>query len=232
VTVTSGERAAGQDLALLPVAAAAVSGTIARDGGATPVTSTLSLFATLGDGARLRLLPPPSSPSPFPGAGAFAGTFSLPTPAVPGATVDVLARLEYAGGGWEEAHRHGLAPSASGVALVLAGVPVQNRPPIGAVVSEASGGEFVWHSMAGGPVYVASFRGPPGSPGLDVFTMGQGITLPGGSGAPVGATYRWRVTGSTAFASVDAAAGPGGWLADAGAHERGGSGEWTITIGP
>ena len=229
VTLSAGGTATGQDLALAAVGTSAVSGTL--DEGGAPFSASLSLFATLGDGARLRILPPPRDASSFPQVG-FTSTFTLATPALAGATVDVVARKDLAGGAFQEVHRHGLAPGASGVALSFGGLPVQNRPPAGGTVSAVPGLVFDWHSMFGNPVYVASLRGPPGSLGYDVFTMRQQITLPPGIALAVPATYRWRVRASTAFASVDEAAGPGGWLGGDGAFGRAESTDWEFTTAP
>jgi hypothetical protein len=229
VTLTSGATAAGQDLVLAAVGTGAVSGTL--DEGGASFSAAVSLFATLGDGARLRILPPPGDPSAFPQAG-FTDAFSLATPVLAGATVDVVARKDLAGGAFQEVHRHGLPTTAAGVALTFGGLPVQNHPPASATVGVGGGLVLDWYSMAGNPVYVASFRGPAGSPGYDVFTMGQRISLPPGAALPVGVTYGWRVRASTAFASVDEAAGPGGWFGGAGAFGRAESPTWSFTTAP
>lgn len=229
VTLTSGATAAGQDLALQPVGTAQLSGTL--DEGGAPFSASLALFANLGDGARLRILPPPRDPSGFPQVG-FTSAFALATPALAGATVDVVARKDLAGGAFQEAHRHGLAPDATGVALSFGGLPVQNHPAAGATVGAVPGLVFDWYAMSGNPVYVASFRGPAGSQGYDVFTMRQQVTAPPGVAFQVPANYRWKVRASTAFASVDDAAGPGGWLGGAGAFLRAESAEWPFTTAP
>lgn len=229
VTLTSGATATGQDLALAAVATASVTGTL--DEGGAPFSASVSLFATLGDGARLRILPPPRDPSDFPQVG-FTGTFSLATPAVAGATIDLVARKSLAGGAFQEVHRHGLAPGAAGVALSFSGLPVQNHPPAGATVTPAPGMVFDWYTMAGSPVYVVSLRGPAGSLGYDVFVAAQNLIVPPGVDFQVPATYRWKVRASTAFASVDDAAGPGGWFAGAGAFGRAESGTWEFTTAP
>ncbi len=228
-TLTAGATTTGQDLVLEPVGTAQVSGTL--DEGGAPFSASIALFATLGDGARLRILPPPRDASGFPQAG-FTGTFSLATPALAGATVDLVARKDLAGGAFQEVHRQGLATGAAGVALSFAGLPTQDHPAAGATAVVVPGLVFDWFEMAGNPVYVVSLRGPAGSHGYDVFTSARQVTAPPGVPFQAGATYRWKVRASTAFTSVDDAAGPGGWLGGAGAFLRAESAEWPFTTAP
>lgn len=214
---------AGQDIALAAIPTRAVSGTILNPPGAA-----MTLFAVVGNGARIRVVPPPSDPSPF--APGFSSTFSIPTPGIPGATVDVVARKDYVGWGYMEVHRHGLAPDAGSVALEFADLPLQIAPASGATVGP--GATFTWYAMPDHPVYVVSFRGSPGIPGYDVFTTHASLTVPVGFPFPRGAAYTWFVRGSSAFSTLDDAAGPGGFLAPAPAYRIARSPDSPFTTAP
>jgi len=180
----------------------------------------LRLTAVLGGGARIPIW-----------YGAVQTPFSIATPAIPGATVDLVARIDYAGMAFQEVHRSGLAPGATGVAMTFSPVlPMQSLPPGGAVVGP--GTTFSWFSMPGNPVYMASFRGPPGSPGYDLFTTGQSITIPPGTVVPFGAAFAWKIVASTASSTVDDATGPGGFLAPAPDYLLAQTPPWTFTTAP
>jgi hypothetical protein len=227
VTLVDHSSVTGQDITLAAVGAKSLAGTIVNP--PTSNSASISLFAVVGNGARIRILPPPSDPSDFPSLG-FLSTFSVPTPAVPGATIDLVARQDYSGMAYQEVHRHGLAPDATGVAVEFAGLPIQNTPLVGSTVGP--GTTFSWYSMPDNPVYVVSFRGPTGSPGYDVFTTAQSLTIPPGFALPSGAAYTWRVRGSSAFSTVEEAAGPGGFLAPAPVYRIAQSSTWPFTTAP
>ena len=73
------------------------------------------------------------------------------------------------------------------------------------------------------------YRGPAGSPGYDVFTTAQSLTIPPGVALPRGASYTWRARGSSAFSTVEEATGPGGFLAAAPAYRIAQSSTWPFT---
>ncbi len=117
-------------------------------------------------------------------------------------------------GGWYDlAWRSALRPDATGVALAFVAPPNPVLPQDGAVVSDPAT-EFRWQLMdAPLPVYVVAFDG--GSARLAVVTQAPGaVVLPDlatafGVPLPRDTLFRWNVSGATAFASVDNAAGPG-----------------------
>ncbi len=218
--------ASGQDLALGVVASRSIGGTIVKP---PSNTAGISMFAVLGNGARIRILPPPSDPSSFPQVG-FTETFAIPTPAIPGGTIDLVARQDYAGMAYQEVHRHGLASDAAGVELAFGGGPVQGSPAPDATVGP--GTTFSWNSMPDQPVYVVSFRGPGGTSGYDVFTTAQSLTIPASFALPPGASCTWKVRGSSAFRTVDEAAGPGGFFAPAPAYRIAQGADWPFTTAP
>ena len=230
VTLVSGAPypVAGQDVALGVVAAKSISGTIVN----TPNSdwASLSLFAVLPDGARIRIIPRPRDPSPFTQSG-FHSTFSIPTPAVLGSTIDLVSRQDYVGNRYQEVHHHGLAPDATGVAITFGGLPEQSSPADKAT-GVGPGTWFEWNTMPDSPVYVISFRGPPGSPGYDVFVTGWRFQLPAGFPVPSSTTYKWLVRGSSAFTTVEAAAGPGGFFASAPAYRIAQSSTRDFTTAP
>ena len=211
VTLTSPGTLAGQDLALSPVTASTLTGSIG-DG----LSASLAARAVFTDGGWIRFLPPPSVPSFFGGPG--TPSFSIPAPAVPGATIDLVARRDYVDRAYQEVHLHGLAPGASGVTAYFGGLPAPATPPWGAI-NVGAGTTFTWSTMPDHPVYVVSFRpgvgAPGGSPSYDVFLIGWALTIPADIPLPRGAPYTWRVRGSSAFSTVDEAAGPAGFLAPA-----------------
>jgi hypothetical protein len=227
VTLVDGETLGGQDLALGVMATKSIGGTIVN-----PPYNTvgISVFAAFQDGARLRILPPPGDPSSFPAIG-FSSPFSIPTPAVLGSTIDLVARQDYAGMAWQEVHRHGLAPDSAGVEIVFGGLPTQDQPAPGAT-GVAPGATFRWYSMPDPSVYVASFRGPAGTPGYDVFTTSQSLTIPATFPLPPGTLFTWRIRGSSAFSTVEEAAGPGGFYATAPAYRIAQGAEWPFTTAP
>ncbi len=227
VTLVDGAALSGQDLALGVVAAKSIGGTIVN-----PPYNTvgISVFAVFQDGARIRVLPPPGDPSSFPSNG-FTSPFSIPTPAVLGSTIDLVARQDYAGMAYQEVHRHGLAPDAAGVAIVFGGLPTQDQPAAGAT-GVAPGTTFRWHSMPDPSVYVASFRGPVGTPGYDVLTAAQSLTIPAAFPLPPSTLFTWRIRGSSAFSTVEEAAGPGGFYATAPAYRIAQSDGWPFTTAP
>jgi hypothetical protein len=227
VTLVDGSAASGQDLALGLTAATSIAGTIVN-----PPSNTvgISMFAVFQDGARIRVLPPPSDPSPFPSIG-FTSPFSIPTPAVLGGTIDLVGRQDHAGMAYQEVHRHGLPPDATGVALEFGGLPVQDSPVYGAT-GVGPGTTFSWHSMPDQPVYVVAFRGPAGRPGYDIFTTSQSLTIPAGFPLPSSTLYTWRIRGSSAFSTVEEAAGPGGFFAAAPAYRIAQGSEWSFTTAP
>ncbi|HVP67984.1 MAG TPA: carboxypeptidase-like regulatory domain-containing protein [Anaeromyxobacteraceae bacterium] len=214
VTLTSGSTVSGQDIALAAIQARSVSGTI--DNSVNSNVAVIAMFTVLPDGARIRVLPPPSDPSPYPSPG-FQSTFSIPTPVLPSGKIDVVSFQGYVGGAYQEVHRHGLAADASGVAIQYGGLPMQNSPAEGAT-EVGPGTTFTWFAMPDSPVYVASFRGPSGSPGYDVFATAQSLTIPTGFALPSNAAYTWWIRGSSAFSTVDDAAGPGGFFASAASY--------------
>lgn len=226
VALASGSMATGQDVALSAIGSSSVAGTILN---APSNSASISMSVVLGDGARLRILPPPGDPSPFPYSG-YVSTFSIPTPVVAGATIDLVARQDYAGGPYQEVHRHGLAAGETGVLLAFGGPPIQGSPVNGTII--APGQVFSWHTMPDAPVYVISFRGPSGSPGYDIFTTVPAFAIPADFTMPSSTSYTWLIRGSSAFATVEEAAGSGGFMAGAASYRIAQSGTWQFTTPP
>jgi hypothetical protein len=211
VSITSSQSLPAQDLTLAPVTTAAISGTMSDGAGAG-----LAARVVFPDGAWLRFFPPLDAPSYFADSG--SSSYTIRTPAVAGATVDLIARRNYAGDAYQEVHLPGLATNATNATFFFGGLPQTETPPPGAA-GVGAGTFFRWYTMPDGPVYVISFRpdtgAPAGSPGYDVFVAGNSLIIPDGFPLPRNAPYTWRIRGSSAFTTVEDAAGPQGFLATA-----------------
>lgn len=109
----------------------------------------------------------------------------------------------------------GLAVNATSVSIpVPAGSDLSLPPNAATGVNNST--IFSYTPFSGG-VHFVVFDGPGANPDYVVVTAAASTTIPNlssvGLGLPASTVYSWRVLGATPFATVDAAAGPGGWLA-------------------
>lgn len=132
-------------------------------------------------------------------------------------------------------HRHGLAPGASGATASFGGLPSPGTPAVNAT-GVGPGTTFTWSTMPDQPIYVVSFRpaagAPANSPSYDVFLPGWSLTIPADLPLPRATPYTWRVRGSSAFSTVDDAAGPAGFLAGATSYRIAQGGSSSFTTAP
>jgi len=186
----------GQDMALLPVATANLSGAVTLAPGHTLFERTLA--TVFAEGSYI-VVADESTP---------AAAFSYLTPVIEDATMAVAA-LGYRSVAAEYSYavRAGLAANATGVAVDLPHVPLLTSPVDAATGVDAST-PFVWSAPSGGVAAIVF----AGSPSAVVVTAGASATLPdlgavGLSWTP-GFSYTWQAYGLPTFATVDAAATP------------------------
>jgi len=184
----------GQDMALMPVTTANLSGAVTLPAGHTLHERTLA--TVFAEGSWI-VVADESTP---------AAAFSYLTPVIDGATMAVAA-LGYRSVAAEYSYavRAGLAANATGVTVGLPHVPLLTSP-VDAATGVGADTPFVWSAPSGGVAAIVF----AGSPSAVVVTAGASATLPdlgavGLSWTP-GFSYTWRVYGLPTFATVDAAA--------------------------
>lgn len=186
-----------QDMALLPVTTARLSGTVRTPSGYTTTARSASVMFPEGGHITTATETAPTDP-----------TFSYATPAIAGAHMAVAVMAAAPSGEGSFAVRTDLQVDASGVILEVAPAPGLTSPPDG-----ASGVDhdttFTWSAPAGG-VTVVHFSGPSGAPSFYLLTEETTASIPDlhdlGIALPSEATYRWQAFTMASFADVDASA--------------------------
>lgn len=192
-----------QDMALLPVGEANVSGSVAVPLGATLLSRTASVVYPEGGWVTPASEVLPGSP------------FSYLMPTVPDASVTIMAAAQAAGGELCVAMRTGLTPGTSGVDVVVP-APPQLDGPADSVANVGYDTEFTWTAAAPSATLV-TFNGPAGTLAHAVVTDDPTVTIPDlrelGLDLVAGGRYHWQVFGLPEFATVDeAASGEDGFL--------------------
>jgi hypothetical protein len=185
---------------------------------ATPATITFSGSVTIPTGY---VLGNKIAMLQFGGKAAFplltdkspAITFSYKTPDITGGAIGFTVTATKSGA-QSAAYRSGLALNGTGVSLTVPAAPELSLPVDGAP-SVPVGTQFSWNLFSGG-LQVLYFSGPTGQPSIFIMTMAASDSLPNlasvGLPLPAAAAYTWLVAGFAPFASIDAAAGPTGFL--------------------
>lgn len=141
--------------------------------------------------------------------------FTYTTPNITGATIQMQITAQNAAGTLVFTSRPGLAVNATGVSISLPAGSDLSLPPNAATNVNYST-TFSYTPFSGG-VHLVGFIGPGTNPDYLVVTSAASTTIPNlssvGLGLPASTVYSWNVQGFAPFATVDAAAGPGGWLA-------------------
>ena len=140
--------------------------------------------------------------------------FSYFTPGIPGASLLLEAEALKAGGGTAVTWKNGLAIGATGVSVNIV-TPPELSLPVNAATAVDTTVTFSWTAMTGG-VHLVIFQGGGSSPRYYVLTAATSATIPNmkpfGLGLPAVTVYTWAVDGFGPFGSVDAAAGPAGFI--------------------
>lgn len=198
-----------QDMALLPVGEASVSGTVAVPVGYDLLSRTASVVYPEGGWVTTVAETNPGSP------------FSYVTPAIPDATIAIAAGAQAPTNELAIAMKVGLATDASDVEIFVPYAPSLDAPADSATdVGYAT--PFTW-STASSTVAVVLFNGPAGTLSHAVVTDDTTVTIPdlrdlGLDLVPAG-TYHWQVLTMPEYATVDAAAGD---------HEDGFLSSWVL----
>jgi hypothetical protein len=188
----------GQNIALSPVTAGTLSGTVTVPAGFT--LGSKGAYFVPGTGALLQAFSDSSATT----------SFSYVTPAVTNSSLTMLVEGE--GGGalllWKKS---GLSPTTSGVAATLVAPPGQTLP-VAAATGVTVTTPFTWTSTSG--VYL--FAATSSTLSYYVFTTAATATIPDLSAAgvqlPTSAAFSWLVVGIGPQTSVDAMAVPGGLI--------------------
>jgi hypothetical protein len=159
-----------------------------------------------------------------------ATSFSYKTPDVTGASVGLIATASMAAS-QSVAYTSGIASNSTSASLTLPTAPALSLPVDGAPGVKA-GTQFSWNLFTGG-VQVLYFNGPTNQPDFYIMTMAASDSLPdlatAGLPLPGSATYTWLVGGFGPFSSIDAAAGPSGFLPNGYPLLVTGSGSYAVT---
>ncbi len=203
VALSDGGAFASQNVTMSGVSEAAISGSVTLPAGYNLASKRMSVgFA---DGSLIEVL------SDF---GASAN-FTYTTPNVTGATIQMRIATVNAAGTRVVTTKPGLAVNATGVSITLPAGSDLSLPP-NAATNVNNSTTFSYTPFSGG-VHFVVFDGPGANPDYVVVTAAASTTIPNlssvGLGLPPSKVYSWNVQGAAPFASVDAAAGPGGWLA-------------------
>lgn len=203
VALSDGGTFASQNVSMSGVGEASISGSVALPAGYTLGSKRMAVgFA---DRSLIQLLSDPSA----------SNSFTYNTPSLTGATIQMQVAAQNAAGTSVITTKPGLAVSATGVSLPLPAGSDLSLPPSGATGVNHST-TFSYTPFSGG-VHLVVFNGPGTNPDYVVVTAAASTRIPNlssvGLGLPASTTYSWRVIGLAPLATVDAAAGPGGWLA-------------------
>ncbi len=141
--------------------------------------------------------------------------FAYTTPNVTGATIQMQVTAGNGAGTTVVTTKPGLAVNATGVSIPLPAGSDLSLPP-NATTGVNYSTTFSYTPFSGG-VHFVVFNGPGANPDYVVVTAASSTSIPNlssvGLGLPASTVYSWNVQGAAPFATVDAAAGPGGWLA-------------------
>jgi hypothetical protein len=201
VIVSAGGSFAGHNLAMASVTGGTISGTIT-----VPATVTL--------GSKVLALAFSSNRSITLGSeGGTSAAFTYNVPNVTGTTI-TLSATGTGGGGLSIATKTGIAVGATGVGLTLPEVP-QLSLPVDAATNVTNATPFAWTAIPS-MVYLILFNGPAGEPDYLIVTGTATTTIPDltslGLGLPAGTGYSWGLYVFGPNASIDAAAGPNGFV--------------------
>lgn len=190
----------GQNVAMGSVAGSSLSGSVSVPTGYT--LSTKALAVNFVTNASISLLSDSTSTT----------SFTYITPNVSGATMQLTAQAT-SGTNIVAGFKTGLAANASGANLSLPAAPQQSLP-VNAATGVNTSTNFTWTPFSGGAHLVIIQAA--GKPTYFILTTGTNATIPDltslGLGLPAATNYSWAVYGFAPFASVDAAAGPNGFL--------------------
>ena len=201
VSVTAGGSFAAQNVAMTAVTAQTVAGTVTVPAGLTLSSKAVSLvFATKGSIS-------------LGSEGGSTASFSYAVPVVSGTTLSVSASASGVSG-LSQLAKSGIAPGASGIALSLQAVSTHSLPVDNATgVTVAT--PFSW-TPSPSVIYIVLVNGPAGQPDFLIITSQPSATLPDltalGLGLPKGIAYGWSILTYGPHASIDAAAGPTGFI--------------------
>jgi len=204
VTLSDGGTFANQNVTMSGVSEATISGSVALPAGYNLVSKRMAVgFA---DRSFIDVLDEDLGAST---------SFTYTTPNVPGATIQMQITARNAAGTSVLTAKPGLAVNATDVSIRLpAGSDLIQPPDAATGVNNST--TFSYTPFSGG-VHIVVFDGPGTNPDYAVVTTAASTTIPDltslGLGLPKSTDYSWRVVGVAPFATVDAAAGPGGWLA-------------------
>jgi hypothetical protein len=200
ISLQNGESLTGQTMALAPVTAGNISGTISAPTG-YPVTQKIA-----------GLMPAPGVLLGFLSDSSASASFTYTTPSVP----DTSIFFEVAAQGVAEdgtVLKKSLSANASGLTLTIPPPPMQSLPVSGASTVTAAT-SFSWTSYPGYFIFLVS---PVGTgPTFAVITAATTATIPDTSAAgiplPASTAYTWQTYALGPSTSVDAAAASGGLL--------------------
>lgn len=139
-------------------------------------------------------------------------TYGYLVPTLPAASITVAATQgNYFGGGYALAHRDGLSAGQSGGELAIP-TPAAQVAPSADAMGIASSTEFSW--LGGGPTYIFYAEDLSFYRGVYVVTTRRQITLPTFQAFALRAAgrHQWRVETHGSASTVDALAGPTGYL--------------------
>lgn len=203
VALSNGGAFPGQNVALTNVAEANLSGSVSVPTGYTLSGKVLS--ASFSPNANVQVLTDSTA----------TNNFSYVTPNIGGATMLLAATATKPAVAQVISYKAGLAPNATGVSLNIPAAPELGLPA-NAATNITPSIDFSWSAFSGG-VYLVYFNGPGSQPDYYVVTTATTTRIPDlsslGLALPPATSYSWQIYAFAPFASVDAAAGPEGFLA-------------------
>jgi len=203
LVVSNGGSYGAQNVALSPVSAATLSGSV-----------TVPAGYTLGGKSALIYFNP-STQITLAYANTPATSFNFLVPVIPNTGLLLQAYANKLGVSTTLAFKGSLSPNASGVNLTIRSGVEASLPADGATgVSYST--PFSWSAFTEGVHILVFLPGTPDKPLFYVFTAGTSTTIPDGRSfgisLPSGTTYYWNVHGYAPFATIDAAATPDFWM--------------------
>jgi Carboxypeptidase regulatory-like domain len=201
VTLQDTGNLGGQNVALSPVTAGLISGTVTAPAGYAVVFKSLSLEVT--SGITLSLITDSDA----------SATFSYVTPDIANTTLLVSAAAASAAGEFSVALKAGQSANGSGIVLNIPAAPTLTTPANLATGVTAST-PFSWSTFPGG-VYefqASSTSGPPFTYFVITAATTTALADFGSAGVPVPAStqYSWSVIGLAPVSSIDLLTAAGG----------------------
>ncbi len=197
VTIADGGSFAGQDLAMTPVAATHVTGTLWVPAGLGPNVDA-SVGLVYADRSWVTLFHDTVAAAPF----------DCLVPSIAGATAQLVASASLPSQAAAMVARVNVPLDATGVTLALQAAP-EAIAPDDAATGVTNSTVFSWQPFANG-VHVALFGGGAAQPAFYVVTTEASTTIPDlslqGLELPKNASYQWMVEAFAPNASVDEAA--------------------------